>query len=407
MTAFGSFAARAASAAGGALSMLPDALGRRLRPARYRGMPEVVPTVEPMPEGRRRVLIGAMNTAGQAFLWARAIDDRPAVAALSVSRIETAFRFPVDVAVPAPLGLASADWQREHFRVRGLSATDVIIESGLPIFGPAAGWSLVREVRALQERGVRVVVICHGSDVRDVGALNARNPNSPYLLPEYAEKLTAMDRRSAAVRRAIRAAGVPVLGSTQGVLLDVPEASWCPVVVAPDEWATAEAPFSRPGPPLVVHAPSGSAVKGSRIIDPLLASLAEEGLVRYERLQGAGHDAVREAYRRADIMVDSIGTGGYGVAACEAMAAGRIVLSYVDPAYRERLFDDHSWRLPIVQIDSLTIERVLRDIVSDPTEALAVASAGPEYVHALHDGRASARSLLAALDLPAALGPRR
>jgi len=277
----------------------------------------------------------------------------------------------------------------------------------LPIFGPAFGWSLVREVRALQRRGIRVAIVCHGSDIRDFAALNARNPFSPYLLPSFSELLPAMERRSAEVRRVIRQTGAPVLGSTQGVLIDIPEATWVPVVVDPASWRVTTTPLSDDGVPLVVHAPSQSAIKRSEVIDAVVSRLSDEGLVRYERLNSVTHIEVREAYRRADIMIDSLGTGGYGVAACEAMAAGRVLVSYVADQYRVHLRERHGVELPIVHADPLSLEGVLRHLLDNRQSTRALAAEGPTYVTALHDGRESRRALLAALDRPAALGPRR
>lgn len=408
MTGLGALStARVAAALGGAVSMLPDRLGRLVRPARYRGMPDELPPIDPLPLGKRRVLIGAINTAGQAHLWARAIATEPDTVAVNIAAVDTVFGFAADITVPRVVALASRDWQRRHARVRGFSATDVVIESGLPIFGPAFGWSLVREVRVLQRRGIRVAIVCHGSDVRDFEALNARNPHSPYLLPDYAALLPAMQRRSAAVRRAIRRTGAPVLGSTQGLLIDLPEATWAPVVVDPASWRVETPPLADDVVPLIVHAPSQSGIKGSDVIDAVVTRLVGEGLVRYERLESVSHDAVRAAYRRADIMIDSLRTGGYGVAACEAMAAGRVVVSHVATDYRDHLREHHGLELPIVHADPTSLEQVLRGLVDDRAVARAIAVNGPAYVSALHDGRQSRRALLAALDSPAALGARR
>ncbi|MGV3734086.1 MAG: glycosyltransferase [Microcella sp.] len=419
-------------AVGGALSLLPDAAGRLLRPARYRDLPAARPRPEPLPPAARRVLLGPVNTAGQAHAWARALEAAhpgeeaahagaaaapPALVARSLSATAAGpFAFPVDIAVPPALSRVSRDWQREHTRVRGFSATDVVIESGLPLFGPAFGQSLQREVRALQRRGIRVVIVCHGSDVRDVVAHAARLDCSPYRLPALAASVPAVQRRTRERRRAIRATGAPVLGTTHGVLIDLPEATWVPVVVDVAAWAVERPPLAaRPdaaqpdaaqpdAAPLVVHAPSQSVIKGSDVIDAVLGRLAAEGLVRYERLEQVTHEAVAAAYRRADIMVDSVRMGGYGVAACEALAAGRVVVSNVLPAYRAAIARDHGLEVPIVQAEPETLEGVLRGLLRDPAAARATAERGPAFVRALHDGRLSAARILAALDSPAALG---
>lgn len=397
---------RVSAAVGGALSRLPDRWGRLVRPQRYRGLPEVLPLITPIESAERRVLIGAMNTAGQAHRWAQAMSAVPGTVAINVSTVDSGFAFDSHVQVPGVVARSSRDWQRRHFAIRGLSATDVVIESGIPLFGPAFGWNLVREVRALQRRGIRVAVLCHGSDVRDVESLNERNRHSPYLLPQLSPVVHEMQRRTAERRRVIRRATVPVLGSTLGVLIDLPEASWVPVVVDLEHWATTTPAFDHDRPPLVVHAPSQAGIKGSEIVDDVLARLAGEGLVRYERLSSVTHDEVRDAYRRADIMVDSLRMGGFGVAACEAMAASRLVVSNVDAAYREHLVTHYGLELPIVQADPDTLEATLRERLADPEGSRAIAARGPAYVSALHDGRVSAQRILEALDGLTAVGAR-
>ncbi len=106
-------------AVGGALSLLPDAAGRLLRPARYRDLPAARPRPEPLPPAARRVLLGPVNTAGQAHAWARALEAahpggqaaRPELVARSLqSTAAGPFAFPVDIAVPPALARASRDW---------------------------------------------------------------------------------------------------------------------------------------------------------------------------------------------------------------------------------------------------------------------------------------------------------
>ncbi|MDO9590301.1 MAG: hypothetical protein Q7J04_04080, partial [Microcella sp.] len=145
---------------------------------------------------------------------------------------------------------------------------------------------------------------------------------------------------------------------------------------------------------------------GSDVVDTVLSRLVDEGLVRYERIAMAAHEQVRDAYRRADIMVDSLRMGGYGAAACEAMAAGRVVISNAADDYRRQLREQYGIELPIVQADPTTLEQVLRAAIADRVTTRATAAQGPAYVTALHDGRESARVILAALDRPAARAGR-
>src|SRR5438094_453806 len=83
----------------------------------------------------------------------------------------------------------------------------------------------------------------------------------------------------------------------------------------------------RPGRdrPLVVHAPSNRARKGT---EQLVAAC--EGLeVDLEIVEGLHHDEAFARYAAADIVVDQLNAGWYGVFALEAMALGKPVLTFL------------------------------------------------------------------------------
>src|SRR5690606_33676634 len=125
----------------------------------------------------------------------------------------------------------------------------------------------------------------------------------------------------------------PVFVSTPDLLLDVPEATLLPVVVDVDTWAAAaqaaNSPKSPAAAPTVMHIPSNASIKGSPHVDRVATELAERGVIRYERLSGVPAAQMPETVAQADIVVDQLLLGSYGVAACEAMAAGRAVVGNV------------------------------------------------------------------------------
>src|SRR5665811_2516908 len=75
-------------------------------------------------------------------------------------------------------------------------------------------------------------------------------------------------------------------------------------------------------------------MKGSDLIDPLLERLHADGVIEYRRVQDIEPKEMPAIYGDADIVVDQLALGSYGVAACEAMAAGRIVLGHVSEQVR-------------------------------------------------------------------------
>jgi glycosyltransferase involved in cell wall biosynthesis len=343
-------------------------------------------------------VVGPINTAGQAYHWARAVDSRADLAAMSTV-VDTlgGFRFVAHRVVPRQRAVHSRDWQRAEFEAVVTQATHVLIESAQPLFGPLFRRNIVREVRALQRKGVRVAIVAHGSDVRDVRAHRAREPLSPYAIHDLVPTSAALAESAQRTRTLLRRLGVPLFGSTPGVLFDLPTAIWLPVVVDPDEWITGRAPLQGEVP-VVVHAPSNAGLKGSEVADRVLGRLHREGLIEYRRLEGVSHAALRDALRAADIVVDSLRMGGYGVGACEAMAAGRLVLSYVNTHARMTVEALVGEQPPIWPADADSLEAAVRAVLADRAGARALAARGSAFVRLAHDGRASAAALESFLD---------
>lgn len=100
-----------------------------------------------------------------------------------------------------------------------------------------------------------------------------------------------------------------------------------------------------------------------------------------------------EFYSEADIVLDQFVLGIYGVAACEAMAAGALVMSHVDDFTRGKVREAFGLELPIRESTVATLEADLRAAAEAPESFERWRSEGPAFVEAVHDGRASARAL--------------
>jgi len=94
--------------------------------------------------------------------------------------------------------------------------------------------------------------------------------------------------------------------------------------------------------------------------------------------------------RSADIVVDQLLLGSYGVFACESMAAGRVTVGHVADPVRDLL----PTGLPIVEANPDDLSEVIERLVSERDSARKIADAGPGYVRDLHDGHRSVEVLL-------------
>ncbi|MCE7480322.1 hypothetical protein LZG07_00010 [Microbacterium profundi] len=346
--------------------------------------------VTEVPDTAIRVFIGPTNYSGQGYRWARALEH--ANAAVGAKNMEIVipggYSFPADTSVPIA-ATSTAEWAQSEWKaVQRFS--HVLFEAERPLFGRLFDRRVDAETAALEERGVSVAFLCHGTDVRNPREHARRTPWSPYPEDPRTEVLQAdADANIELLSRL----GRPTFVSTPDLLDDVPWGIWCPVVIDADRFRS-DRPAMAGGRVRVIHSSSSPVQKGSHIIEPALAPLISSGAVDYELVTGVSSGRMPGILANADIVLDQFRLGSYGVAACEAMAAGRVVVGHVLPDIRERIAAEIGIPLPIVEANPDTLHDVIAGMLSDPESARAAASAGPKYVEAVHSGARSAEALL-------------
>ncbi|TCO33096.1 glycosyltransferase involved in cell wall biosynthesis [Kribbella steppae] len=346
-----------------------------------------------------RLLVGPANFAGQGTRWARALEVRvPDALATSFAFFRGVLDYPVDYGVPARTYRRNRRWQLNFYNHVVRNYTHVLIEASRPIFGPLHGPDASGDIQYLLTKGLQLGLIAHGSDVRIPSRHVETEPWSPFPDLED-ESVELLERNATRAVELFTSYPGPVYVSTPDLLDYVPNAAWCPVVVDVDSWRS-DAPVLEHEKPVVAHAPSKSAMKGSELIDPIMESLAQRGLITYRRVEGVDPADMPAVYRDADIVLDQFRVGSYGVAACEAMAAGRIVVGHIAQHVRDRVTADTGLELPIVDATPDTIEQVVLDLISNPERGRAVAARGPAFVEQVHDGRRSAEALSAFVEQP-------
>ena len=353
-----------------------------------------IPVPEPLraPVGARRSLaIAPFNYAGQARQWARTVSSTAGIPAANLAvSAPGGYGFAADAIVPARVFLGSRAWQRAQ-RAEFERFSHLLIESFTSPLGSGRGAAFRAEIAALQRSGVRVGFIAHGSDVRSPSALRERSRFSPF---DPADPATAaLEARSRAAKRLIEDTGLPVFVSTPDLLHDVPTATWLPLVVDGAPWRSAALgrTLLDDGQPRVLHAPTHPRAKGSVYVEAAMRALAGEA----EYLSPVGVPAAEmpALVASADIVVDQLILGSYGVAACEALAAGRVVVGNVDAGIREQLAALAGVELPIVQADPDSVAEVLGGLVGDRQEIRRIGALGPEFVESVHSGTRTAAAL--------------
>ncbi len=333
------------------------------------------------------VVIGPRNTAGQAWAWARALEREGAVASARSLAVErgSALAFPADEDVPVQ-SWKDLEWQLAHLRRVLGSATHVLLESGSGLFGLLNGGSFAGDLPVLRAHGIAVALVFHGSEVRSPRLHRALEPWSPFpedLLPSRLPGEQDVER----LLEQVAAFDGPRFVTTLDLADHVPGATWLPVTVATPEHP-AGGVLERPVP-VVVHAGTSDLLKGSAHADAVGEELAARGVIAYRRLRDVAPGDMPAALADADVVLDQFALGDYGVLACQAMAAGRVVIGHVADRVRKRLPAE----LPIVQATPADLREVLLDVVQERDRARAVAAQGAEYARTFHDGRHAVEQL--------------
>ena len=175
-----------------------------------------------------------------------------------------------------------------------------------------------------------------------------------------------------------RRAGAQIVGSYDAIRW-VPDAHVVPPGLDLRDY-TPRPPSDAPRP-LIVHAPSNRAKKGTAHVIDACAQLP----VELDIVEGVPHDEARERYARADIVIDQLNAGWHGVFALEAMALGKPVVSHLKPDVVERSAEAFGLRVPIVPATAETLLDTLRPLVVDTGRRREHGTAGRAYVERVHD----------------------
>jgi hypothetical protein len=133
--------------------------------------------------------------------------------------------------------------------------------------------------------------------------------------------------------------------------------------------------------PIVLHAPSSRKRKGTEHI-----VAAVEGLDAELRIvEGLTHDEAFELYREADIVVDQLNAGWYGVFAIECLALGKPVVTFLHDEAVRRTEEAYGTKVPLVPTTKETLRESLRPLVEDVALRQRIGAASRAYAEQVHD----------------------
>jgi glycosyltransferase involved in cell wall biosynthesis len=150
-------------------------------------------------------------------------------------------------------------------------------------------------------------------------------------------------------------------------------------------------PPPRDDRPVFVHAPSSRTRKGTEHF----VRACEELGVELEIVEGLHHDEARRRYQRADVVLDQLNAGWYGMLAIEAMALGKPVVTFLYDEATRRTEEAFGMRVPIVRADKDNLVETLRPLADSAAERRRIGAESRAYAEHVHDLERVADRLLA------------
>ena len=259
--------------------------------------------------------------------------------------------------------------------------------------GPLA-WTSLRIVEPWLYRlaGVKVVVMPYGKDIQDFGVHDDVVYRAAYLADYPAFVRRQMSGRRRAVQRWLRHADWVIAGCDWVNYLPY----WDTLMLAhfsidTEEWSPGPAEarsFTRERPLRVLHAPNHRAIKGTALVEGVISRLQAQGVpVELVLVQKMPNHELRQLVRTVDVVVEQLVIGWYGIFALEAMASGKPVLTYIDPAL-ERLYIHQgligAGELPVIKVDHVNLEAVLTEIAEGRQDLRMMGERARAYVMRHH-----------------------
>jgi len=204
-------------------------------------------------------------------------------------------------------------------------------------------------------------------------------------------------RRKASEVSYLRGAGAVIVGSYLTRRL-APRGPWpeydvVPPAIVLDDWHPSP---TEPGPVLrVAHAPSKRAVKGTQAVLDAIESLRRRGApIELDLIEGVPNREARKRYAAADVVVDQLRVGWYGMFAIESMALAKPVVVYLDERGAAETEEAFGLELPLVRADEQSVEDVLAGLVEVRAELPELGRRSRDYVERIHAHTAVAQRVL-------------
>ena len=234
-----------------------------------------------------------------------------------------------------------------------------------------------------------------GSDIRIPEMASADNPYIAQMYKLYPEHAKGRREKSLAVQRKFHKYGFEYLAPDAEIASYAQKNFWSSPYRSKQRLIISEFDPKYPDPtekrPLIVHTPSHKGKKGTKIIFKAIDQLRPAYEFEFQLVHDLDHHKALEIMRSADIVIDEVVYGAYGLAAMEAMALGKPTFCYIKPSLIKTYPDD----LPIVNANQKNFANVLADLLKGGKKRHEIGRRSRLYVEKHHDAHKIARDLAA------------
>lgn len=142
--------------------------------------------------------------------------------------------------------------------------------------------------------------------------------------------------------------------------------------------------------PLVVHAPSDKAKKGTSAVLEAIEKLRKKYDFEFKLISGMPKDQAVAIYHNCDIMLDQFVLGTHGLACLETMALGKPTMCYIKPSLVKKYHSD----LPIVNANQENLTQILADLLENGQKRHEIGRRSRAHIEKHHDAHKIAGDLV-------------
>ena len=128
--------------------------------------------------------------------------------------------------------------------------------------------------------------------------------------------------------------------------------------------------------------------------DAIVAAQAEGAPIELDLVENTPNDQARLRYAAADLVIDQLNVGWYGLFSIESMALGKPCIVRLDAEAAAATEDAFGTTIPLVNADRETLTDTIRGLVREPERLTEIGRASRAYVEQVHGHVAVAERML-------------